>query len=113
MNRLLPALVVLAAAACASNKPAPTPEPAAAPVVEKQKIVNLSHFDVGSCVTQAPHLPEPLNTEGVVGALVLSRPAVLECFVDPKSRGPEAESAAAVKATVTETGASYEVTGTN
>lgn len=108
MNRLLPALVLLAA--CASNKAA---DPGAAPVIEKQKIVNISQFDVGSCVAPSPTLPDPLNPEGVVGALVLARPGVLECFVDPKNRGPEADAAAAVKATVGEAGAAYEVTGTN
>lgn len=88
-------------------------DPKAEPVVEKQKIVNISHFDVGSCTAPNPTLPSPLNTEGVVGALVLARPSVLECFVDPKSRTADGDAGAAVKATVSETGAGYEVTGTN
>jgi hypothetical protein len=115
MNRLLPAVVLGLFVACASSAPATkSSEPGApAPAVEKQKIVNISHFDVGSCAAPSPTLPDPLNPEGVVGALVLARPSVLECFVDPKNRGPEAESSAAVKATVSDSGAAYEVTGTN
>ncbi len=117
MNRFLTAVACCVLAACATEKSAQSGGAGAkssdAPAVEKQKIVNISHFDIGSCTTPAPALPDPLNPEGVIGALVLSRPPVLECFVDPKSRGPEAESAAAVKATVSETGAAFEVTGTN
>lgn len=82
-------------------------------MVDKQRIFNISHFDVGSCAAPAPVLPDPLNQEAVVGALVLARPGVLECFVDPKHRGPAADSGAAVKATIGEAGATYEVTGTN
>jgi hypothetical protein len=111
MNRFLPTVLVLAA--CASNQSVRTDSAGATPVVEKQKIVNISHFDVGSCVDPAPVLPNPLNEEGVVGALVLARPAVLECFVDPKNRGAAEESGAAVKATVSETGVAYAVNGTH
>ena len=115
MNRILPcAALVLAACAtpsASSGSGAKKADPA--PVVEKQRIVNISHFDVGSCAAPTLALPDPLNMEGVVGALVLARPGVLECFVDPKNRGPDAESGAAVKATVSESGAAYEVTGTN
>ncbi len=98
-------------AACATSSS--TKGESTEPVVERMKIANISHFDVGSCVAPAPTLPDPLNMEGVVGALVLARPSVLECFVDPKNRGPEGDAGAAVKANVGETGATYEVTGTN
>ncbi len=115
MNRFLPcALVVLASCATTTTSAPATGEgKKAEPAVERQKIVNISHFDVGSCTAPSPTLPDPLNMEGVVGALVLARPGVLECFVDPKNRGPDAEAGAAVKATISETGAAYEITGTN
>lgn len=116
MNRALLALVLAVLCGCATPTSSASPSPdakKAEPLVERQKIANISHFDVGSCTAPAPALPEPLNTEGVIGALVLARPSVLECFVDPKSRAAAPESAAAVKATVSETGAAYEVSGTN
>jgi hypothetical protein len=112
MSRLSPC-AALVLAACATTAPSQKGETAAAPAVDRQKIVNISHFDVGSCTVPAPALPNPLNMEGIVGALVLARPGVLECFVDPKHRGTEAEASAAVKATVGENGPMYEVTGTN
>lgn len=109
MNRYL-AFALLTG--CATT-PTSTGGKAAEPAVEKQKIVNISHFDVGSCTPPAPALPDPLNTEGVIGALVLARPAVLECFVDPKSRTADGDASVAVKATVSETGATYDLTPTN
>lgn len=112
MNRLI-ASAALVLTACATTSATSTAEKKAEPVVERQKISNISHFDVGSCTAPTPTLPDPLNAEGIVGALVLARPSVLECFVDPKNRGGEGEAGAAVKATVNDTGATYEVTGTN
>ncbi len=107
--RPLAVAALLTLAACATQKSAGKTEP----VVEKQKISNITYFDLASCAAPAPALPEHINKEEVFGAALFARPAVLECFVDPKNRGPAAESTASVKITVDDSGAHYEVGGTN
>ena len=107
--RPLALVAVLALAACATQKTATGGEP----VVEKQKLSNITYFDVASCAAPAPALPEKLNKESVFGAALFARPHVLECFTDPKNRGPAAETTANVKITIDDTGAHYEVTGNN
>ncbi len=91
----LAAVAALAVAACATQKSAGKAEP----VMEKQRISNITYFDVASCAAPAPALPEKLNKEAVFGAALFARPA--------------AESTAKVKITVDDAGAHYEVTGTN
>jgi hypothetical protein len=99
----------LAVTACATNKAATTE---AAPP-EKQKISNITYFDIAACATPSPVLPEKLNKESVFGAALYARPAVLECFTDPKNRGSGADTLANVKIVVTEAGVQYDVAGTN
>jgi hypothetical protein len=67
-----------------ANPPAPGPE--------QQRVVNLVPFDVASCFPQKPALPTPPNAESVAAALRTARPSVLECLVDPKARGPAADT---------------------
>ncbi|MFT3839766.1 MAG: hypothetical protein QM723_22460 [Myxococcaceae bacterium] len=107
--RTLALVAVIAVAACATNKGASSD----APKEERQKISNITYYDIASCVTPSPALPDKLNKESVIGAALFARPAVLECFTDPKNRGSAAETTANVKVTVDESGAKYEVTGTN
>jgi hypothetical protein len=104
------ALVAVSVAACATNKGATTSEPAQP---EKQKISNITYFDIAACATPSPVLPEKLNRESVFGAALYARPAVLECFTDPKNRGSAAETKANVKIVVTESGTTYDVVGDN
>ncbi len=112
MKRLFACCAAVGLVGCATPS-ASAKKDSSEPTVERQKISNLTHFDIGTCSAPNPTLPEPLNLEGVVGALVLARPAVLECFVDPKNRGAADDSGAAVKANITDTGATFEVAGTN
>src|SRR5882724_10301623 len=98
---------LLALAACATQKSAS----GGAPVVEKQKIANITYFDVATCTPPAPALPEKPNKEAVFGAALFARPAALECFTDPKNRGPAADTVANVKISLDDTGAKYEVSG--
>lgn len=77
------------------------------------KVSNLLPFDLALCSAPALELPKPVTKESVVGALLISRPAMLECLVDPESRGPAPESAATITTTVSPSGATYAVEGVN
>jgi hypothetical protein len=100
--------------ACAGSKSAERSD-AKPPAVETKsfKVQNLIPFDIALCATPALEVPKPVTKESLVGALLAGRPALLECLVDPASRGPAAESVATLTATVGPSGASFAVDGTN
>lgn len=111
-NALLIAMLVCAA--CAGSKSAERADPAPAAVETKSfKVQNLIPFDLALCSAPTLEVPKPVTKESLLGALLSARPALLECLVDPSSRGPAADSEATVTATVATTGASFAVAGTN
>jgi len=92
---------------------AQTGEGPTGPVTSTQRIVNISPFDLGVCFAQAPALPDKLNGEVLTGLLVAARPAVMECLVDPKSRGPADETSLTLKTTVSGGQLAHAITGQN
>src|SRR5712692_4696848 len=77
--------VLLAAAlgsACAGQKGQTQP------TVDKQRITNVSYFDLANCSPRSLNISAPVTQPTVVGFLIAARPQILECLVDPKSRGP-------------------------
>ena len=88
-------------------------EVAAGPAVEKQKISNLSYFDLAVCSPRRLDLPLPLNEQDLVGLLVAHRPEVMECLVDASTRGPAPRTAVTAELTVTEAGSKAKAAGPN
>ncbi len=111
LRRLAIASVIFTAACAGQQKPA---GPAAATTVqEKMRITNQPVFDVAYCHPRQLTLPQPPNQGILVGALVSTRPQVMECLVDPKNRGPAATTKVTVKTHVTDTEATHTLTGEN
>lgn len=103
---LLPALVLLPT--CASLKKGGHEVKS-----EKQKIVNVSYFDVASCFPRQLELPEKITSEVLMGVQLHSQPMVMECLVDPKARGPEKKTAVAIESALTDAGVENKVSGQN
>jgi hypothetical protein len=99
-------------AACATQQEAKT---GAAPMSkeERMRITNQSPFDVAVCQPKALNLPQPPNQGILVGALLATRPEVMECLVDPKHRGEATTTRVVVKSTVNEQGGTHAVSGEN
>ncbi len=83
------------------------------PTVTRQKIGNISAVDLAVCFPKAPALPAKINTSVLTGLLVAARPAVMECLVDPKNRGPEDGTEFTIETTLTGGKLTHKVTGTN
>ncbi len=83
------------------------------PVSTQQRIVNINPVDLGVCFQQAPALPEKINAQVLTGLLVAARPLVMECLVDPKSRGPADETSLALKTTLSGGKLAHAITGQN
>jgi hypothetical protein len=116
--RLMKTNAVLAAAvvccACAGSKSAERSEPNAPAVETKSfKVQNLIPFDIALCSAPTLEVPKPATKESLLGALLAGRPALLECLVDPASRGPALESGATITATLASSGPSFAIDGTN
>ncbi|GEN08174.1 hypothetical protein SAMN05443572_106401 [Myxococcus fulvus] len=117
LRRLVVASVVFTAACAGQQKPA---EDAAAngnggkPVSteERVRIGNQPAFDVASCFPRELDLP-PSNQGVLVGAMLTTRPEVLECLVSPSNRGPAEKTVVTVKTTVTDTSATHAISGDN
>ncbi len=97
MKALATMSTVVLCAACATSAPVvkeeAKPKPAApVAMTVQQRVMNLIPFDVATCFPAKPALPAPLNAEAVAGALRAARPGILECLVDPKSRGAAPET---------------------
>jgi hypothetical protein len=77
------------------------------------RINNHAPFDVAVCQSQSAALPQPANQGILVGAMLAARPQVMECLVDPKSRGEADTTRVVVKSTVTDQGGTHAVSGEN
>src|SRR4051812_37740247 len=110
MSRIVP---VLSAALCLASCATTSGQAGGGTTAEKQKIANLTYFDLVNCAARAMDVPRPINKEGVTGFLVAARPQVMECLVDAKNRGPEKATKAQVTTSVTEAGVEHKVSGEN
>ncbi len=113
LRRLVIASVLVTAACAGQQKTGDVAAAAAATVQERMRITNQPAFDVSLCHPRQIAMPQPPNQGILVGALVSTRPQVLECLVDPKHRGPAATTKATVKTSVTDQAATHTVTGEN
>jgi hypothetical protein len=111
MRRIAIASVLLAAGCAgqqgAQQKKGPTT------TEERMRITNQSPFDVAVCQPKSAPLPQPANQGILVGAILATRPEVMECLVDPKSRGEADSTRVVVKTTVAEQGGTHAVSGEN
>jgi hypothetical protein len=80
---------------------------------EQQRIAGNSPSDVGVCYPSPPAAPEGVNADVITGMLVAARPHIMECLVDPRNRGQEAETRVTIKTTVTAGKAEHAVSGPN
>lgn len=114
LRRLAVASVVFTAACAGQQKPAETAATNGKPQTteERVRIGNQPAFDVATCFPRELPLP-PANQAVLVGALLTTRPEVMECLVDPKNRGPAEKTVVTVKTTVTDTSATHTVAGEN
>src|SRR5262245_29201066 len=109
MNRRILSALLFVGAGCATTQGAG--ETKQAETQQRERLINRSEFNVATC--QATPTAIPVSTEETVtGALANSRPLILECLVDPKTRGPEKETTVVVDTTVTDAGAQHQVSGT-
>jgi hypothetical protein len=113
LRRLAIASVLVTAACAGQQKTGDAAAAAAATVQERMRITNQPAFDVATCHPRQLTLPQPPNQGILVGALVSTRPQVMECLVDPKHRGPAATTKVTVKTSVTDQAATHTVTGEN
>ncbi|HYX89915.1 MAG TPA: hypothetical protein VE782_00015 [Myxococcaceae bacterium] len=102
-------LTALALSACASAPAKGGGEPTA----QQQKVSNISYFDLENCFPVEAKVSAPANKEGLTGFLVAARPEIGECLVDPKNRGPERLTRAAISVSVTDQGAEFQAAGDN
>ena len=112
MRRIAIASLVLAAG-CATQQEAQKKQQGPTTTEERMRITNQPPFDVAVCQQTAPTLPQPVNQGILVGAILAIRPEVMECLVDPKSRGEGTTTRAVVKTNVTDQGGAHAVTGEN
>jgi hypothetical protein len=111
MRRIAIASVLLAAAGCATQQQAKKGGPTT--TEERMRITNQPPFDVAVCQSKTPNLPQPANQGILVGAVLATRPEVLECLVDPKARGTAESTRVVVKTTVNDQGGTHAISGEN
>ncbi|WP_375772444.1 hypothetical protein NR798_16660 [Archangium gephyra] len=111
MMRRIAIASILLAAGCAGQQQAQKKGPTS--TEERMRITNQPPFDVAVCQPKALTLPQPPNEGILVGALLSTRPEVLECLVNPKSRGDAEATRVVVKTTVNEQGGTHAITGEN
>lgn len=114
MLRRLAVASVLFTAACAGQQKPDAAQGANKPTSteERVRIGNQPAFDVASCFPRELSLPAA-NQGVLVGALLTTRPQVMECLVDPKNRGAAAKTVVTVKSTASETGVTHAISGEN
>lgn len=115
-------LFAASALACATAQPGPPP-PGDAPLSpspkgasakgQSQRIRNLSYFDVATCFPRHIPVPSQLTETGLLGILLSTRPRVMECLVDPKTRGAADVTRVVVSTTVQTSGSESTVKGEN
>jgi hypothetical protein len=114
MMRRIAIASVLFTAGCAGQQAAQTKQPQGPTTTEERmRITNQPPFDVAVCQQTASTLPQPANQGILVGAILATRPEVMECLVDPKSRGEGTTTRAVVKTNVTDQGGSHAISGEN
>ncbi|PTL82572.1 hypothetical protein [Vitiosangium sp. GDMCC 1.1324] len=113
MRRIAIASVLFVAAGCATQEQAQKKQQGPTTKEERMRITNQSPFDVAVCQPKTRSLPQPANQEVILGALTSARPQVLECLVDPKSRGAADTTNVTVKTTVNDQGGTHAVSGEN
>lgn len=102
----LSAFAVLVSCATAKNQEHQTK-------MEQQRITNLTYFDVAACNPPTLELPDKVTSEVVLGVLLHARAQVMECLVDPKSRGQDKTTTVVLDSTLNATGVDNKVSGTN
>ncbi|MBU8897623.1 hypothetical protein KRR26_18565 [Corallococcus sp. M34] len=112
MRRLAIASIVLTTA-CAGQQKTEGGEQKKLSTEEKLRITNQPPFDLVSCFPREVTLPQPVNDSALLGAILATRPEVMECLVDPKHRGPAATTKLTVKSTVSPESATNTVEGEN
>src|SRR5690242_4211711 len=113
MMRRIAIASVLLAAGCAGQQGAQQKTQGPTTTEERMRITNQSPFDVAVCQSKTPTLPQPPNQGILVGAILATRPEVMECLVDPKSRGEADTTRVVVKTTVNEQGGTHALSGEN
>ncbi|HZI16843.1 MAG TPA: hypothetical protein VE153_41130, partial [Myxococcus sp.] len=114
MLRRLAVASVLFTAACAGQQKPDAAQGANKPTSteERVRIGNQPAFDVASCFPRELSLPAA-NQGVLVGALLTTRPQVMECLVDPRSRAGGETTKVTVTASVTDQAGAHTVTGEN
>ncbi|AKJ02318.1 hypothetical protein ATI61_108293 [Archangium gephyra] len=113
MMRRIAIASVLAVTGCAGMQEAQKKPQGPTTTEERMRITNQPPFDVAVCQPKALTLPQPTNEGILVGALLSTRPEVMECLVDPKSRGEAETTRVVVKTTVNEQGGTHAISGEN
>ncbi|MDC0711405.1 hypothetical protein POL68_23240 [Stigmatella sp. ncwal1] len=109
LRRIAVASAVLTVSACSPLKKVTRPAPA-----EPVRITNQIPFDIAVCqAPQAGQMPAPTDPNILVGALMATRPYVMECLVAPTSRGAEKTSRVLLKASASDQEVAHTLTGTN
>lgn len=106
------AVFTLSLIACAERPPAKAPSQDQ-PKTERQRVASTGYFDVATLSNVPPAIPARVNKEVLTGVEVAARAHVLECLVDPKSRGPEKNTSVVVDASLGDAGVVHEVSGQN
>jgi hypothetical protein len=110
LRRAAVASIVLTAACAPMQKK----EGTGAPAQDTVRVANQLPFDMAVCQTPQPvQLPQPVNPDILLGALLATRPQVMECLVPPASRGEAKSTRVVVKAQVSDQGGKYTVSGEN
>jgi hypothetical protein len=110
MMRRIAIASVLLAAGCASQQQA---QKGPTTTEERMRITNQLPFDISVCQARTPTLPQPVNQNILLGAISSARPEVMECLVDPKSRGTADTTQVVVKTSVTDQGGTHSISGEN
>ncbi|QRO00954.1 hypothetical protein JRI60_18920 [Archangium violaceum] len=110
MMRRIAIASVLLAAGCVSQQGA---QKGPTTTEERMRITNQLPFDVSVCQARSPTLPQPANQNILLGAISSARPEVMECLVDPKSRGTAETTQVVVKTSVTDQGGTHSISGEN
>jgi hypothetical protein len=112
LRRLAVASAVFTFTACAPVQKQSAGGATAAAAQDTEKVSNQLAFDVASC-PQPIQLSQSVTPNALVGALVVARPAVMECLVAPTSRGAAKSTKVVVKLSVNDQGGKHTVSGEN
>lgn len=111
IRRLALASALLAAGCATTQQEAKSSGPTTKE--ERMRITNQPPFDVAVCQPKKLTLPQPANQGILVGAVLSTRAELMECLVDPKSRGSADTTRVVVKTTVNDQGGTHTISGEN